>query len=250
MRQTPAKKKRGNAPHMIAGMPHFTPTQDKSIRSKSLLATPDGREHTRRHPTTRVREAGSNCGPQVDGVWLGSMFVAAPKTTAREEHGIGLSTTLEPEPEIAPQRQLTPSSVDNLRLLVGRERQRLLGLLQDKKPAVKKVSRVLQKLAHYTRQHPECLAADWLSSEYVGQSCTATETQNILCVGCGDGSYELSLLLAGATGMVVTFFESEAKLRSRYSSFVAISLVLRHLGAIVLFEVDATRLLGDYFEGT
>ena len=52
----------------------------------------------------------------------------------------------------------------------------------------------------------------------------------------------MSLMLAGATRVTVSFYESEARLRQRYTNFSCNASVLRALGATLLFEVDATDL--------
>jgi len=154
---------------------------------------------------------------------------------------------------------------DALRVAVGRERQRLLGLLQDQKPATKKVTKLLQRLQLYAADYPDDSAGNWLGPVYVDRSAlsasaqeisqmtaAATEddaaaapggaTGHVLFVGSGDGSYEMSLMLAGATRVMVSFYESEARLRQRYTNFSCNASVLRALGATLVFEVDATDL--------
>ena len=147
------------------------------------------------------------------------------------------------------QAQSGPQRLDAeaLRLAVGRERQRLLGMLQDAKPALKKVTQALKKLQQYATDYPGG-TANWLSSEYVGASDSGELSvgravgSKVLCVGCGDGSYEMGAMLAGATDMTVSFYDSEVKAKQRYSNFAVNTAVLRALGATLLFEVDATDL--------
>ena len=50
------------------------------------------------------------------------------------------------------------------------------------------------------------------------------------------------LLAFPETDLTVTFYESEARLRSHYTKFVVNAVVLRALGAVLLFDVDGTDL--------
>ena len=44
-----------------------------------------------------------------------------------------------------------------------------------------------------------------------------------------------------AAGLLVTFYEPEAKLRQRYTNFAANTLILKALGASLHFEVRSTQ---------
>ena len=149
-------------------------------------------------------------------------------------------------------RSHTPAlSSMELRLLVGRERQRLLALLQEGKPSAKKVAKVLQRLGRYRADFPNDPASDWLAAlaqVSPGALPAARAGTRTLCLGCGDGSYEVALCLAGYPGLTVTFFDDERRLRTRYSNYAVNALVLRSLGAEVLFAVDATALRASLAE--
>ena len=184
----------------------------------------------RGYATVSVAKASQRPLPQPQrpaGVLLDSAATVPEMGTARSEQ---------------PQQQsaLQALSPEQLRIAVGRQRQRLLGLLQDYKPSVKKVSHALQKLAQYRAEYTEQSAADWLGAVYANGA--VAQVDGALCVGCGDGSYEMGVLIAGARDLTVTFYESEARLRQRYTNFGVNTLVLRFLGARLLFEVDATAL--------
>ena len=103
---------------------------------------------------------------------------------------------------------------------------------------------MLQRLQQYRAEHPGAAEADWLGPLFVGAGSAEVSAggSRVLCVGCGDGSYEMGLALAGARGLTVSFYDSEAKAKQRYSNFVVNANVLRALGVPLLFEVDVTRL--------
>jgi hypothetical protein len=134
----------------------------------------------------------------------------------------------EPEPEA--ERTAAPLDAESR----GRLEQKLLGMLQGK-PSLKKLQHTLQQL-----QQPGANCA-WFNTRAEAFGAGALR----LCVGCGDGSYEMSMVLGGRWsphGLLVTFFESEGKLRQRYNNFAANALLLRALGAQLHFEVDCTDL--------
>mmetsp|Transcript_163584 Transcript_163584/g.524513 ORF Transcript_163584/g.524513 Transcript_163584/m.524513 type:complete len:261 (-) Transcript_163584:6-788(-) len=101
-------------------------------------------------------------------------------------------------------------------------------------PSLKKLQSVVRRL-----QQPG------VNCRWFPQGRAATDVRRTLCVGCGDGSYELGMLLANATEdeLIVTFYEAEARLKQRYTNFAVNAWVLRALGATLLFDVDATRLM-------
>ncbi len=101
-----------------------------------------------------------------------------------------------------PQPELHAAGLDSegLRVAVGRDRQRLLGMLQDAKPSLKKVKQTLKKLQQYSVDYVHLGdAADWLGDSYINSSALGRselrnsgrladgEAKPILCVGCGDG---------------------------------------------------------------
>jgi hypothetical protein len=146
------------------------------------------------------------------------------------------------------------AAVEELWVQVGRERQLLLGMLQELKPSHRKVTKSLQRLSQFHCRYPSLSAADWLGPVYTSGShhlrlghggAVGGGRARVLCVGCGDGSYEIGMALEGrglGGRLTVSFYEAEARLRQRYSNFCVNATVLRALGAELLFEVDATAL--------
>jgi hypothetical protein len=159
-----------------------------------------------------TKHAGGGCASSIRGSTAGTAS-AIFNTNIHERFGGSESEPIvgdqDTQAQIQPKLQAARLDSEALRVAVGRDRQRLLGMLQDAKPSLKKVKQTLKKLQQYRIDYEYLSdAADWLGASYVDSAALGrSELRNhvglpdgaarpVLCVGCGDGT----ISNIGATG--------------------------------------------------